>query len=99
MACRSGWRGSDRFIAPLHVERLFLGRHKFNHFRIWYRDELSGYIKDILLDHRSQSRPYLRRNAFRRMIEDHVNGRRNYTREIHKLLSLELAQRQLIESS
>src|SRR5262249_31996834 len=27
----------DHIVAPLHLERLFLGRHKFYHFRVWYR--------------------------------------------------------------
>jgi asparagine synthase (glutamine-hydrolysing) len=35
----------DHAFAPLHVERLFLGRHKFHHFCVWYRDELSRWFK------------------------------------------------------
>jgi asparagine synthase (glutamine-hydrolysing) len=89
----------DHVFAPLRLERLFLGRHKFNHFRVWYRDELSAYVKSVLLDSRAKSRPYLRRNAFERMVENHVAGRRNHTREIHKLLALELVQRQLLETN
>src|SRR5438067_2443059 len=27
----------DHTFAPLHLEKLFIGRHKFHHFRIWYR--------------------------------------------------------------
>ena len=38
--------GIDHVLAPLHLERLFLGRHKFYHFRVWYRDKLSQYVKD-----------------------------------------------------
>src|SRR5207249_10474073 len=34
----------DHLLAPLHPERLFLGRHKFYHFRVWYRDALSKYV-------------------------------------------------------
>ena len=45
--------GIDHFLAPLRLERLFLGRHKFNHFRVWYRDKLSSYVRDMLLDSRS----------------------------------------------
>ncbi len=36
---------SDHVFARVHLERLFLGRHKFHHFRVWYRDELSEYVK------------------------------------------------------
>src|SRR5262249_36300491 len=54
--------GIDHRLAWLHLERLFLGRHKFNHFRVWYRDVLSEYVRQILLDPRTLSRPYLNRN-------------------------------------
>jgi hypothetical protein len=40
----------DHLLSPFHPERLFLGRHKFYHFRIWYRDALSKYVQEMLLD-------------------------------------------------
>ncbi|MCC6544750.1 MAG: hypothetical protein IT392_09660 [Nitrospirae bacterium] len=88
----------DHLVSPLHLERLFLGRHKFHHFRIWYRDELSDYIKDILLDYRTRARPYLKGSYLDKMVLDHTAGRRNYTREIHHVLTSELIQRTLIEA-
>ena len=30
----------DHVLSPLHLERLFLGRHKYAHYRVWYRDVL-----------------------------------------------------------
>ena len=30
----------DHMFAPLHLERIWLGRHKPFHFRVWYRDQL-----------------------------------------------------------
>ena len=33
----------DHVLSPLRPERLFLGRHKYSHFRLWYRDHLSKY--------------------------------------------------------
>ena len=87
----------DHAFEPLHLERLFLGRHRYYHFRIWYRRELSSYIKEVLLDGRTRSRPYLRGSVLERMVMDHIEGRRNYTNEIHKILTLELIQRHLIE--
>jgi asparagine synthase (glutamine-hydrolysing) len=88
---------TDSAVAPLHLERLFLGRHKFSSFRVWYRDQFSTFIKDILLDPRTKSRPYLNRRELERVVEGHTRGYRNYTTEIHKLLTMELIQRQLIE--
>jgi asparagine synthase (glutamine-hydrolysing) len=87
----------DRAFSPLHVEKLFLGRHKFYHFRIWYRDTLAGYLKEVLLDPRTLGRPYLRGANVERMVKNHTSGRENHTYAIHRLLTSELIQRQLIE--
>jgi asparagine synthase (glutamine-hydrolysing) len=87
----------DHFVlAPLQLERIFLGRHKFHHFRVWFRDELSGYVKEILLDDRSLKRPYLNRRFLEKLVLNHTSGQLNYTTEITKLLTIELLQRLLI---
>ena len=83
----------DHLFSMLHLERLFLGRHKLLHFRVWYRDQLATYVRQILLDPRTLSRPYLQRNVLETIVEDHLKGTRNYTTAIHKLLTLELLQR------
>ena len=87
----------DHAFAPLHLERLFLGRHKFHHFRVWYRDELSRWLREILLDSDARSRPYLRANSLEKILKAHTSGQRNYAFEIHKILTLEFIQRKLIE--
>jgi asparagine synthase (glutamine-hydrolysing) len=87
----------DHMFAPLRLERLFLGRHKVAHFRVWYRDELSPWLKEILLDSGARSRPYLRANSVEEILRAHSTGQRNYTFEIHKILTLEFIQRKLIE--
>ncbi|MGH8581562.1 MAG: asparagine synthase-related protein [Gammaproteobacteria bacterium] len=89
--------GLDHLLAPLHLERMFLGRHKFYHFRIWYRDQLAQYVKEILLDSRARHRDYLQGQVLERMVNAHTTGRQNWTKEIHRALTLELLQRQLIE--
>jgi len=43
----------DHMFAPLHLERMWLGRHKPFHFRVWYRDQLRDYVRQILLDERA----------------------------------------------
>ena len=76
-----------------------LGRHKYYHFRIWYRDALSKYIQEMLLDPLTLSRPYLDRKAVEAVVRSHVKGERNYTTPIHKLLSLELIHRLLLNAN
>ena len=87
----------DYLLKPLHIERMFLGRHKFHHFRVWYRDELSDYVREILLDRMTLTRPYLHGSAIEKIVNGHVRGSSNYTSEITKLLSIELMERILIE--
>jgi len=87
----------DSMLAPLHFERLFLGRQKFYHFRVWYRDKLNEYLKDVLLDPRTLERPYTQKKYLEKMVYSHINGHQNYTQEIHRALTIELIQRHLIE--
>jgi len=89
----------DRVLSPLHFERLFLGRHKFYHFRVWYPDALSKYVKEILLDPRTLSRPYLQRNKLEEVVQGHTSSNRNYTSQIHQLLTLELLHRLVLDRS
>jgi asparagine synthase (glutamine-hydrolysing) len=89
----------DHAFAPLHLERLFLGRHKFGHYRLWYRDALSKYVREMLLDSRSLSRSYLNKNTVEHIVSSHTGGKRNYTTTIHKLLTLEHVHRLFIDAN
>lgn len=84
---------TDHLFAPLHLERLWLGRHKVFHFRVWYRDKLANYVREMLLDRKSLARPYVNPQSVRQIVNGHLKGNRNYTTEIHRLLTLELAHR------
>jgi asparagine synthase (glutamine-hydrolysing) len=88
----------DRFLSGLRPERVFLGRHKFFHFRLWYRDALSKYVSDMLLNPKSLSRAYLQRNTVEVIINGHIKGYRNHTLEIHRLLTLELLHRLFLDA-
>lgn len=89
----------DHVLSPLGPERLFLGRHKYSHFRLWYRDHLSKYVQEMLLDPRTLDRWYINKNTIQQIVTKHVGGEGNYTFEIHKVLSLELLNRSLLDRS
>lgn len=80
-----------------YLQRFLLGRQKLSHFTIWYRSELSKYVKDVLLDSRTRARPYLNEGFLEKMVSSHVAGKDNFTKEINCLLTMELIQRHLIE--
>ena len=65
----------DHLFAPLHLERIWLGRHKVFHFRVWYRDQLANYVREMLLDPRSLARP------IRRTESGSSRGGRSYQRK------------------
>jgi asparagine synthase (glutamine-hydrolysing) len=87
----------DHLLASLHLEHVFLGWHKYYHFRVWYRDALASYLREMLLDSRTLSRPYWQKNNLEAIVQHHVKGDRNYTNEIHRVLSLELAHRLFLD--
>jgi asparagine synthase (glutamine-hydrolysing) len=89
----------DHALGALHLERLFLGRQKFYHFRVWYRDRLASYLKEVLLDQRTLARPYLNGRRVEAAVMAHIRGTRNYTVPIHKMLTVELLQRRLLEQT
>jgi asparagine synthase (glutamine-hydrolysing) len=89
---------ADHSFSSLRLERLFLGWHKFSHFRIWYRDTLAEYVRQTLLDPRSLSRPYLQGKRMEQMVESHLKGERNHTNDIHLLLTLELIHRLFLDN-
>jgi asparagine synthase (glutamine-hydrolysing) len=89
----------DHMFSAVHLERIWLGRHKPFHFRVWYRDQLANYVREMLLDSRSLARPYLNPDAVRAIVNGHLKGNRNYTTEIHRLLSLELTHRLFLDAT
>ncbi len=89
----------DHTFSALHPERIFLGRHKFHHFRVWYRDTLADYVREVLLDPRTLGRGYLNAKEVEAIVAGHSSGLRNYTGEIHTLLTLELLHRQFFDAN
>jgi asparagine synthase (glutamine-hydrolysing) len=88
----------DHMFSALHLERIWLGHHKVFHFRAWYRDQLANYVREMLLDQRSLARPYLEPERVRTIVSGHLKGNRNFTTEIHRLLTLELTHRLFLDS-
>ena len=85
-------------LAPLGLERLFLGRQKYEHYRLWLRDQLAPFVKDVLLDNRALQRSFFNPSFIRKIVLRHLAGKANYFAEINKALTLELISRQLLEN-
>ena len=87
----------DSMLKAVGLGQRILGEQKFERYRMWFRDELSSYAKEILLDHRTLSRPYFEKKALEDMVDKHTKGTHNYMNEINKALSIELMHRLLID--
>lgn len=89
----------DSKVKALRLERLILGRYQLGRYRLWFGNELSEYIRDILLDKRTAARPYFNKGVMEKVVTGHIDGGRNYINEINKALTTELIQRLLIEQN
>ena len=80
---RVGARGKTGFGVPL-------GR--------WFRDDLRELASDLLLDRRARERGHFRSAEVKRLLDEHVSGRRDHGHRLWCLLMLELWQRFYVES-
>jgi asparagine synthase (glutamine-hydrolysing) len=63
----------------------------------WFRHDLYGYARDVLLDSRTVQRGYFRRDAVEALIEDHKADRANHASRLWSLLMLEHWHREILE--
>jgi asparagine synthase (glutamine-hydrolysing) len=75
--------------------RLF-GRHKFLHYRSWFRKELAEYLQSTLADAASRQQPFWDPDVLKTLAEDHIRGRKNNIGEIHAVLTLDAVDRLLL---
>lgn len=87
---------ADCAVSRLHLEKLFLGRHKFYHFRVWYRDQLKDYLSGLEASAHAWPSCY-RERIVRQMLKGHLSGSANHTLDIHRLVTVRLTE-QLIAS-
>jgi len=72
-----------------------IGRHKYLHYRSWFRHELASYLRSLINDSQTQSR-FWNCDFLRQMANEHINGHKNYILEIDAVLTLEAVERLLI---
>jgi len=86
------------FLGPFQPEKLVIGAHRFAHSRVWFRNELAPYVREILLDSRTTGRGYFNRSFIEEMVRRHIKGDRNYTDDIERALTLELTCRRFLDA-
>ena len=88
---------SHRLRRLTGFERRVLGRHKFDHFRIWLTDYLQGFVRDLLLgDRTADLQAYVDRHQLRRLLDDHFAEQANHSKDIDLLVTIALAKKLLL---
>jgi len=80
------------------IEATFVGTHKIEHYRLWFRDHLFAYVSDILGDPQTANRPYFSRGRIQLLLDAHTKRVGNNLNELTKIISLELIQRSLLSA-
>jgi asparagine synthase (glutamine-hydrolysing) len=63
----------------------------------WFRSDLQGYVRDVLLDPRTLGRGYFKASAVESLIVEHAEGRRNHASRLWSLLMLEHWHREIAD--
>lgn len=80
------------------METRFLGVDKFQHFRFWTRRDIAGFVRETLLhDASGDLSTWFDMSRVTQMVNDHIDGRANYTDEIDKMLTVALVRKTLFE--
>lgn len=97
--------GAPNWMAALSnrvpiLQTAFLGRDKFQHFRLWTRNQLVPLVKEILgPSNRADIEPWFEPRRVATMIDDHVAGRSNYTEELDKIITVALLHQTLLKGT
>ncbi len=63
----------------------------------WFRGGLKGLLHDTVLSQRALQRGYFSGDALRRLVDDHVQRREDYTYQLWALMMLELWHREFVD--
>ncbi len=72
------------------------GKHKFLHYRRWFRTRLRDYVRERLLDSDTLAMPFWNAPVVGRIAEDHLAGRQNYETAIDAVITLATVKRLLL---
>jgi asparagine synthase (glutamine-hydrolysing) len=99
--------GTRKYILKKLAERLGIPKELLHRrkqgFQLplvdWMRSEMKDQYLRVLLEPRTVQRGYFRPEAVRRLVEEHLSGRRNRSGMLWRMLVLELWHRNFMESA
>lgn len=81
------------------LEKSFIGRDKFQHFRLWTQKYFADYIADVLIAGSREMGEFFNLRQVESMVHEHIAGKKNYIDEIDKIMTLILARKTLFKGS
>jgi asparagine synthase (glutamine-hydrolysing) len=79
-------------------EPLFLGVHKIDHYRVWFRDYLRNYVRETLSSTATITQPYVRPNAVAKLVDaPRLTG--PDVNAINRLITLAIIHKRLVDWS
>jgi asparagine synthase (glutamine-hydrolysing) len=94
------WVARAASVLPAAVlEQRFLGVDKFYHFRHWMRHQLAPTVMDVLAQQAPRLGTWIDLSRVRHMAERHCRGKANHTDALDKVMTLVVAERQLLDEA
>jgi asparagine synthase (glutamine-hydrolysing) len=86
-------------LQKIGMPPLFKDKRNYVDYENWMRDnkELREYIYDTILSDRALNRGYFNPDFIRKLIDEHMSGKKNNTQLIGLLLTFELFNRMFID--
>lgn len=65
----------------------------------WFRGEMKDFVREVLLSEKSLRRNIIKPDVLKKYVDNHINGKSDYTHQIWTLLMLELWFQQFIDTN
>lgn len=89
----------DNMLDRMASTNTLIGTHKYLPYRRWFRRQLATVAKERVINARAQEASLWNSDFLCSMVDDHIQGRANYLREISVVVTLEAIERLLFRSS
>jgi asparagine synthase (glutamine-hydrolysing) len=89
----------DIILSGLPLGASLVPRHRYLHYRRWFRSELADYLRERLTDSQVLRSHLWNAELLVHLAEDHISGRKNYLREITTVLTCSAIERLLFHAT
>jgi hypothetical protein len=88
--------GIDKRVSRGGSPPFFVGAHKIENYRMWFREPVSEYLDAVLSDSSCASVPWVQWDRCQAMLAAHRDGRKNFVKEVTSLTTVALIQKLLV---